>query len=159
MLGKQGGGEEWSVATTNGNYWWVRMTTSEAICPRHGRCPTSMFGGGFLHERSRLLSSWPGGTEWMGRELRARVQELSSWQRCPPDALLPCLLIRPPVSHPSCRVTSLLPHLLMPSSHVSSSRISSLLPATCWLVLGGGRGDLSLLQEAWGAFLGQTGAL
>lgn len=79
MFRKQGGGEEWSVVTSNGNYWWLRMASSKAICPRHDRCPTSIFGGSFRHESSSLVSLWPGGTERAGRELRARVQESSSW--------------------------------------------------------------------------------
>lgn len=72
------------------------MASSKAICPRHDRCLTSVFGGSFLHERSSLVSSWPGGTEWMGRELRAYLQESSSWQQ------------HPPPYHPSSSISSLL---------------------------------------------------
>lgn len=65
ILRKQGGGEEWSVIGGGG---WPLL--------RHNRCPTALSGRSFLHERRNLLPLWPGGTERVGKDLRAHVQEL-----------------------------------------------------------------------------------
>lgn len=94
MFKKQGGGEKRRVVTSNGNYQWLRVASSEAICSRHNRCPTSMFGGSFLHERSNLVSLWPGGSRWEDCcVLVCRSRALGN------NVVLP-YLIPPPISHP-----------------------------------------------------------